>query len=220
MDSYQKGDLSIKYHIIHKKMKNTYFRIKDDYVQITTNMYTSKKQILLYLDEKFEKFYLALKKHSQKESDSHITLWGTTYHFIVHEGRFSYEIHDDTLIVYTNKKEIIHIKKTIYQHEMLKKIKEIHPQIVQVIRSRGLYQLPIKLKYLKSKFGSYHRKHHEITLNTFLATLPDIYLTYVIYHEYAHAIVFNHSKDFYNLLSELMPNHRIYQKDLKKIAII
>jgi predicted metal-dependent hydrolase len=42
----------------------------------------------------------------------------------------------------------------------------------------------------------------------------------VIYHEYAHAIVFNHSKDFYNLLGEFMPNHRLYQKDLKRIAII
>jgi len=220
MDIYIKGDLSLKYHIIHKKMKNTYFRIKDDHVQITTSIYTSKKQILLYLDDKFDKFYQALQKHSQKEDDNKITLWGTTYHLVLHEGRFSYDIHDDNVVVYSLKTDIKLIKKMTYQHEMLKKIKEIHPEIIKTIKQRGLYQLPIKLKYLKSKFGSYHRKHHEITLNTFLATLPDIYLTYVLYHEYAHAIVFNHSKDFYNLLGEWMPNHRKYQKDLKKIAII
>ena len=92
--------------------------------------------------------------------------------------------------------------------------------IEETISRKGLSILPVKLKYLKSKFGSYHRKNNEITLNTFLARLDKIFLVYVIYHEYAHALVFNHSKDFYHLLSEFMPNHKVYQKDLKKIAII
>jgi len=104
--------------------------------------------------------------------------------------------------------------------ELEKKIALIKPEFEAIIARKGLRLIPIKLKYLKSKFGSYHRKNKEITLNTFLARLNPIYLSYVIYHEYAHAIVFNHSKDFYNLLGEFMPNHRVYQKDLKKIAII
>ena len=103
---------------------------------------------------------------------------------------------------------------------MKNKLLNIQDKINQKISTKGLKPCPFKLKYLKSKFGSYHRKNKEITLNTFLARLNPIYLEYVIYHEYAHAIVFNHSKDFYNLLSEFMPNHRVYQKDLKRMAII
>jgi predicted metal-dependent hydrolase len=220
MDIYQKGDQAIHYVIIHKKIKNTYFRVKENYVLITTSMYTSKKQILSFLDERFDKFYHIILKQHHQDKDHQLTLWGKTYEIILDHGRFSYEIFGNQITITTTKNDIKQIKRLIYHNEMIKQIKDIHPEVIKVIKDWGLYAVPIKLKYLKSKFGSYHRKHREITLNTFLATLPTIYLTYVLYHEYAHAIVFNHSKDFYNLLGEWMPNHRIYQKDLKKIAII
>jgi predicted metal-dependent hydrolase len=73
---------------------------------------------------------------------------------------------------------------------------------------------------MKSKFGSYHRKNHEITINTILAKLDQSYLFYVLNHEYAHTKVFNHQKAFYHLLEEMHPNCKQIQKDLKKIAII
>ena len=47
-----------------------------------------------------------------------------------------------------------------------------------------------------------------------------IYLEYVLYHEYAHKIVFNHSKDFYDILDSWMTGHKNIQKALKKMAII
>ena len=98
-------------------------------------------------------------------------------------------------------------------------VDKLSSKVKEVIGTVGLSLLPTKIKYLRSKFGSYHKKNHEITLNSFLARLNPIYLEYVIYHEYAHVLIFNHSKDFYNLLDKLMPYHRLYQKDLKKIAI-
>lgn len=220
MDIFQKNGKSISYQITTKKIKNTYFRLKDGYLQVTTGPATKKKLILTYIDLKFEMLHQKLELAKSVESTDEIMLWGKKYEFIISHGKFRYQITDDRVIVHSTWTDEKKIKKRIYASEIQKHLEEIKAEIDQTISKKGLSPIPFKLKYLKSKFGSYHRKNKEITLNTFLARLDVIYLRYVIYHEYAHAIVFNHSKDYYKLLSEFMPNHRVYQKDLKKIAII
>ncbi len=220
MHSYEKNGQTIVYQITKKRIKNTYFRVKEGYLAVTTNPGTPHHLIVSYIDLKFDALYEKLSQHHIKESQDEIVLWNQTYRLNIQKGRFSYTISNETIEVKTNKTDLLDIKKTIYKKELEKKLDFIKFEIEEVISSKGLSPLPIRLKYLKSKFGSYHRKNHEITLNTFLARLDPIYLRYVIYHEYAHVLVFNHSKDFYNLLTEFMPNHRLYQKDLKKIAII
>ncbi|NLB85347.1 MAG: M48 family metallopeptidase, partial [Acholeplasmataceae bacterium] len=57
------------------------------------------------------------------------------------------------------------------------------------------------------------------TINLFLAKIDPSYLLYVLYHEYSHLRVPNHSKEFYLLLSKLFPNYLIIRKELKMIAI-
>jgi predicted metal-dependent hydrolase len=220
METIKKDHLEIQYEIKYKKIKNTYFRINNQKLIVTTNKYTSKKIISSYILNKFEIFYNRLLKEKQVEPQDQITLWNNKYSLKVFEGRFKYFILNHEVIVYSKSKDIDKIKKELYKEELKKKLNEILDDIHLVINKQGLSPLPIKLKYLKSKYGSYHRKNKEITLNTFLARLEPNYLIYVIYHEYAHALIFNHSKDFYNLLSIWLPNHKAYQKDLKKLAII
>ncbi len=220
MNTYEKNGKVITFHIKKKPIKNTYFRIKDGYLQVTTHPKTSHKIILSYIDLKFDALYEKIDALKMIEPDQEIKLWAEMFSLNVTFGNFSYRIEDKQVFVKSTWDDIKKIKQRIYFMELEKKIALIKPEFEAIIARKGLRLIPIKLKYLKSKFGSYHRKNKEITLNTFLARLNPIYLSYVIYHEYAHAIVFNHSKDFYNLLGEFMPNHRVYQKDLKKIAII
>jgi predicted metal-dependent hydrolase len=219
MNTYTKDGQTITYHIIRKSNKNAYFRIKDGVLVVTANILTSKKAIESFIDLKFDVFYEKINRDKFVEPTDQITLWGKTYHLDQFYGNFSYHIEDDHVTVRSRSDDVVSIKKKIYLSELNKQVLIKHEEILPVLRSVGLNILPIKIKYLKSKFGSYHRKHHEITLNSFLATLDPIYLAYVMFHEYAHVLVFNHSKDFYNLLDKLMPNHKVYQKDLKKIAI-
>ncbi|MGE4319950.1 MAG: YgjP-like metallopeptidase domain-containing protein [Acholeplasmataceae bacterium] len=213
---FQKNGKNIRYQIVIKNNKHTYFRIKDDYVLVTTN----KKMVHLidaYLNEHFESLYQKLNRKASVNSDM-IQLRGKSYHLTFHEGRFRYEISDDEVMAFG--KDIMTTKKKIYMNEIKKMITDVHPKVLSVIVKNQLKELPIKYKYLKSKFGSYHKKHDEITLNTFLATLEPIYLEYVLFHEYAHKIIFNHSKAFYDILDTWMIEHKIIQKALKKMVII
>ncbi|MCR3906791.1 MAG: M48 family metallopeptidase [Tenericutes bacterium] len=217
---YKKNGKILNYQIHRKRIKNTYFRIRNQHLLITTNQFTTHETIMNYIDQKFDHFHNRLESMHVTERDDEIMLWDVHYQLIKLKGKFSYEIDVDRVIVHSNLDDIKKIKQQIYKNELSVWLHQMEMSIEENIKNHGLSPLNYKLKYLKSKFGSYHRKNHEITLNTFLARLNPIYLTYVIYHEYAHALVFNHSKDFYNLLSKLMPNHKVYQKDLRKIAII
>jgi predicted metal-dependent hydrolase len=220
MEKYEKNGKSIPYLIQRKQIKNTYFRYRNGYLVITTNPKTKIEQILSFMDHKFDQFYEKFERSKQMELDSEIMLWGKPYKMVKSYGKFNYEIIGNTLYVDSKSDDIIRIKQEIYKLEMMQRIQKVIPEVNRTIHLKGIIPVPIKIKYLKSKFGSYHKKNKEITLNTFISRLDEIYLYYVLYHEYAHALVFNHSKDFYNLLGDLMPNHRQYQKDLKKIAIL
>ncbi|MBU1142156.1 MAG: M48 family metallopeptidase [Firmicutes bacterium] len=220
MEKYEKSGKSIPYLIQRKQIKNTYFRYRNGYLMITTNPKTKIEQIVSFMDQHFDRFYEKFERAKQMELDNEITLWGTPYRMVKSYGKFSYEMIGNTLYVDSRIDDIIKIKHEIYKHEMIQRINEVIPEVNRTIHLYNISPVQIKLKYLKSKFGSYHKKNKEITLNTFLSRLDPIYLYYVLYHEYAHVLVFNHSKDFYNLLGDLMPNHRQYQKDLKKIAIL
>jgi predicted metal-dependent hydrolase len=220
MEAYTKNGKTILYEVIKKKNKNTYFRIHEDHLRVTTNRYATKVQINKFIDLKFDQFYEKIYHSKRVEKSDQLTLWGIPYTIVLTAGKFTYSITGEQIFIQTKLTDLRKIKEQVYQAELLKKIKTLEPMILETVSKQGLFLLPIKLKYLKSKFGSYHRKNNEITLNTFLARLDPIFLIYVIYHEYAHALVFNHSKEFYYLLGEFMPNHKLYQKDLKKIAII
>lgn len=215
----EKDGKTLQYQIEKKKIKNTYFRLKEDYVHITTNKYVKEVDIKNLLYEKFEKLYKRLETRIPLKDDQ-IKLWDKVYQFQIKSGRFEYQINDDIISCQSLETDILKIKKLIYKEELSRKIKTLRTKILTTLDKVDIEELPYKLKYLKSKYGSYHRRHLEITLNTFLATLDPVYIEYVIYHEYAHHKVFNHSKAFYNVLDEMMIDHKKIQRQLKKMEII
>lgn len=219
MKYYAKDGKSIPYHITRKTNKHTYFRIKEGVLHVTTHPLSTQRSIENFIDQKFDLFYQKLNESKERESDDIIQLWGKIYRLFIQKGRFHVLIDQEKVYVQSMSDDIFTIKKRIYHYVMEKTIDDIHQQVIPIIQTQGLSPLPLNIKYLKSKYGSYHRKHNEITINTFLVRLDPIYLTYVLFHEYAHAKVFNHSKAFYEVLDQWMPGHKQYQKDLKKWTI-
>jgi predicted metal-dependent hydrolase len=219
MKTYVKDDRVIIYELIRKPNKNAYFRVKQGVLVVTAHPRTTLHAIESFIDLKFDTFYQKIKESKSKEPDDNITLQNKVYQLVVTQGNFQYHKDETSVYVKSRSTDIEQIKRRIYALELQKMIEELMPEISIKLHEVGLTSIPMKIKYLTSKFGSYHKRHHEITMNSYLARLDLIYTKYVIFHEYAHILVFNHSKDFYNLLDKLMPNHKVYQKDLKKIAI-
>jgi len=72
----------------------------------------------------------------------------------------------------------------------------------------------IKISNSKSRWGSCDNLRN-IKLNFRLIMLPHKAIDFVIIHELAHILEFNHSKDFYKIIQSIMPNYKLQQRCLK-----
>lgn len=81
----------------------------------------------------------------------------------------------------------------------------------------GIGYPQIKIRTMKSKWGSCHPAKGIITLNSRLMEAPEKCIEYVVVHEFSHFIHPNHSKDFYAFVEAIMPDWKAYREELKKI---
>lgn len=82
----------------------------------------------------------------------------------------------------------------------------------------GVMQLDyasVKICNNKTRWGSCDSQRN-IKLNFRLIMLPHKTLDFVLIHELAHIVEFNHSKNFYKIISTIMPSYKLQQKILKE----
>jgi len=97
------------------------------------------------------------------------------------------------------------------QEEMLHAIcREIHPLFKR-------FHIPypeVRVRYMTSQWGSCRPQKNAITLNSRLLEAPRESIEYVVLHEFAHFVHPNHSQQFYNLVSEFLPDWKERKKQL------
>ncbi|MDY0211014.1 MAG: DUF45 domain-containing protein [Acholeplasma sp.] len=206
----EKNGLSIEIILKPKKIKHAYFHFKPGYVVVSKPRHITEAQIKTFIQKKFDSFY-------QKTHQVQIlpTYFGKQLYISIKKGsEFSYVVGDDIQI--TSPFDEANTLKMFYKKELEKKVIEHENWLKETLKPLQLPLVPVKVKWLKSKYGSCHIVKKEITLNAFLAKLDTIYLKYVLLHEYAHILVPNHQKPFYDVLDIIMPGHKEIQKALKK----
>ena len=109
----------------------------------------------------------------------------------------------------------------LMQQWYLSMAKEIFPQIVTPVINnfRSIYNVApnkISVKKMKSRWGSCSSKG-SVSLNSKLIQTPVRCIEYVMVHELCHLIHFNHSKNFYSLLAEVIPDWKERKKELRSI---
>lgn len=60
----------------------------------------------------------------------------------------------------------------------------------------------------------------KISFNYKLSMLPPKLIDYIVIHELAHLIEFNHSKKFYKIIESIMPSWAVHRKKLKEYAYL
>lgn len=71
------------------------------------------------------------------------------------------------------------------------------------------------VKYFKSRWGVCNVKNGNIRFNTELATKPPGCIDYVVLHEITHLEVPNHGAEFKRLMSERMPDWKVWERKLR-----
>lgn len=114
-------------------------------------------------------------------------------------------------------------KKRLYEKWVTEQCGKIFSKIIE--RSLPLfkgYKVPmpeLKLRKMKSRWGSCIAAKKTVTLNKRLIQAPRPAIEYVVVHELAHFVHQNHSKAFYDLVRSVMPDYKERKKLLKENKI-
>lgn len=98
----------------------------------------------------------------------------------------------------------------------IRKAKEVFPERVShYAEIMGVTYAKITIREQRTRWGSCSSKGN-LNFNWKLVLTPDYVLDYVVIHELAHRKVMNHSKQFYAVVAQVMPDYERARMWLKK----
>lgn len=214
------------YHTI-KNVKNINMRVKSDQtVNVSSNNRVSFKKIDDFVIQNAEFILQSREKFKQRELlTTDCFKQGQTFLYlgkkfkinIIESTQNLVQIEQDNLNIYTNETADNNIK-TMVQNFINTQCNDIFSKLMEkyleIFSPLGVKNPNLIIKNLKSKWGSCTPTKNEIMLNQKLIHFDIDCMEYVVLHEYCHFFHQNHSKDFYNFLSQYMPNYKIYKNKL------
>ena len=206
-NEYIYKDKSYEIEIIRKNNKNTYLRVKDNKIIVTTGYFTSLRQINSLIENNTGFINNLLDKNVNKLEDDTFKLFGRSYDIVY--GPFDTEINDNKIYAKDDKS---------FNKFFTKYIFNIYSERLDYWYNRFEENIPypnLKIRKMTSRWGVCNIKNHNVTLNLELSKYDIIALDYVIVHELSHFIYPNHSKYFWSLVSKYYPNYKEVRKMLK-----
>mgnify|MGYP003298467443 CR=1 FL=1 len=195
--------------IIRKNNKNTYVRVKNGKIVVTTNYLTGKNSIIKLIRDNEDSIIKMIDKDSKKiEKNENFYYFGKKYDVIY--GFSWIEISDDKIYVSDKKSLDKYINKEIAL---------IYSERLNYWYNMFEEKIPVpnlKIRKMTSRWGVCNIKNHNVTLNYQLSMYDICCLDYVIVHELSHFIHPNHSKDFWNLVGKYYPKYKECRKMLKE----
>ena len=150
------------------------------------------------------------KKIKRKLDNNQVKILGNTYNVIYSSSFEKIEYRDNYIFV----KDDLSLNKSLNK-EMKVLFKKCLDEEYKLFKENIPYP-SLRLRKMKTRWGVCNTKDLVITLNTELYKYPPICLEYVVIHELSHLIEPNHSKNFWQIVEEYMPNYKKVKVLLKE----
>ena len=204
---YNFNGIDYPIEIIRKNNKNTYLRVKNNTITITTNYFTSTNKIEKIKQENKKFINNALEKSISKKEDNSFKLFGKKYDIVY-------------VLPYTEigSNKIYSKNEKTFDKFLSKHIYSIYEERLNYWYSVFEEKIPVpnlKIRKMTSRWGVCNIKNKNVTLNLELSKYDIVALDYVIVHELSHFIHPNHSKEFWQLVAKYYPNYKEVRKYLK-----
>lgn len=217
-----------------KSIRHAYMRIKSDgSILMTVNKRLTSTQIESIIQSNLAKLKpkieaIKLQQQSRLSEKNTAYYLGNKYQVSVIHAQAKKEV------VILNNQIIVKVKEDValgddaigkllnnwYKKEAIKVFGSRFRHWLNKIASWEVLDPSLSIRAMKSRFGSYAKHQHKVTLSLWLIKGPIELLDYVIAHELSHIKHFNHSKYFYAELATLYPNWQNCRKELNRIAKI
>ena len=195
--------------IIKKNNRNTYIRVKNGKIVVTTNYLTSKNSIIKLINDNKKSILDMINVDKKKqEKEDNFYYFGKKYNVIY--GFNGIEFNGDKIYA-SNKKEL--------DRYILNTLKKVYQDRIDYWYDMFEERIPVpnlKIRKMTSRWGVCNTRNHNITLNYQLINYDISCLDYVIVHELSHFVYPNHSSNFWNLVGKYCPNYKEKRKMLKE----
>lgn len=206
--TYQEQEYEVE--IVRKNNKNTYIRVKENKICITTNYFTTKKEIQKLLQNNHQWIERMLEKRKEKsQQEKDFRIFGEEYQIIYTKKADSLSIEENRILIKDEK------TLTKWLDSILIKTYQEHLKYWYQTFEENIPLPNLKVRKMKTRWGVCNTKNHNVTLNSELIQYDIECLDYVIVHELSHFIEPNHSKNFWAIVSKYCPNYKEIRKKLK-----
>lgn len=206
---YTYNNINYPIVIIRKDNKNTYLRVKDGKITVTTNYLVGNSKVKKLIEDNASFINKNLDKYNNRLSDTSFKLFGKNYDIVY--GLPNTEISDNKIYTTDDK---------TFSKYLFKYINSVYQDRLNYWYNLFEENIPIpnlKIRKMTSRWGVCNIKNHNVTLNLELSKYNMECLDYVIVHELSHFVYPNHSKEFWNLVSKYYLDYKKIRKELKNI---
>ncbi len=206
---YTYNNINYPIVIIRKDNKNTYLRVKDGKIIVTTNYLVGNSKVKKLVEDNASFINKNLDKYNNRLSDTSFKLFGKNYDIVY--GLPNTEISDNKIYTTDDK---------TFSKYLFKYINSVYQDRLNYWYNLFEENIPIpnlKIRKMTSRWGVCNIKNHNVTLNLELSKYNMECLDYVIVHELSHFVYPNHSKEFWNLVSKYYLDYKKIRKELKNI---
>lgn len=174
-----------------KKIKRIYIRIKK-------------------IDKQYYLIINSYKKLSEKELNELINNNPKVFERLIKNIEVNNLVSDDEILILGKKYNKENCDKVI--EEGYKEIGRLFDKYKFIFNK---YNVTLKYRKMKSRWGVCHITKNYISLTSYLIHIPIHLVEYVIIHEFCHFKYPNHSKSFYLYVSKYCPDYKKRVKQLK-----
>ncbi len=221
----KRENITIPYKIEEAKIKNIYIRVKDGQVIVKCSPRVSKKYIEEVIYKKsawISKKLAEYEKEKQAGNLEKMEILGNEY-----DVKIEYKQINKIDVNVTNEVEIslpsqfenkeistqlkTRIKDAIYTKVVFEETK-LAMQKYEMLT--GLNPEKWRIRKINTAWGSCS-SNKNITISSNLAKFDRQTIEYVVLHELTHLKYMNHSKEFWQMVENYMPNYKQIRKQLK-----
>lgn len=202
---YKVNDKEYEVVIVPKKIKNIHYRFREGKFFVSCRSTTLKSQVVRGLD----RFAETLIKRSAKEEpigEDYIYLFGEKY-IINQSGKMRFEGYPE--INYKNHEDLLKKLRPIFLSILTSRVRYYERQM-------GLPSYSVSIRKMTSRYGSNSRRTKNLNFAFLLIHYSYSIIDSVIVHELAHIEVFNHSKEFYDVVYKYCPDYKKHRNKLRK----
>jgi predicted metal-dependent hydrolase len=206
----------------HRRSVSAHIR-RDGVIEVKAPLLYRESDMLAFLNQHRRWVFNHLDRLQNADNQQKKYVSGEIHHYlgeeytlqVVESNTNSVKIEGNSLIVNSKSPEIVEkLLNNWYKNQAKTVFSELLPPIIGKFRKYNVAPTKIGIRDMRSRWGSCSRKGH-ISLNLQLIKLPENCIRQVMIHEMCHLVYFDHQAGFYALMTEMMPDWKLWKKQLK-----